>query len=54
MAGLSFSVAGMANSKKRAAFVSRPGLQQYPLAPTSQIVASDLKTISEKLIAMVK
>ncbi|MFO7720261.1 MAG: haloacid dehalogenase type II [Gillisia sp.] len=49
-----WDVAGAMWAGWRAAFVGRPGQQQYPLAPTSEIVAPDLKIISEKLIAIEK
>lgn len=49
-----WDVAGALWAGWRAAFVGRPGQQQYPLAPTSEIVAPDLKIISEKLIAIEK
>lgn len=49
-----WDVAGALWAGWRAAFVSRPGQQQYPLAPTPEIVAPDLKLISDKLIAIEK
>lgn len=45
-----WDVAGALWAGWRAAFVSRPGQQQYPLAPTPEIAAPDLKAVSEKLI----
>jgi 2-haloacid dehalogenase len=49
-----WDVAGALWADWRAAFVSRPGQQQYPLAPEPEIAAPDLKIISEKLIALEK
>ncbi|CAM4125152.1 haloacid dehalogenase type II [Gillisia limnaea] len=49
-----WDVAGALWAGWRAAFVSRPGQQQYPLAPEPEIAAPDLKIISEKLIALEK
>lgn len=49
-----WDVAGALWAGWRAAFVNRPGQQQYPLAPQPEIVAPDLKIISEKLIALEK
>ncbi len=49
-----WDVAGALWAGWRAAFVSRPGQQQYPLAPSPEIAAADLKIISEKLIAIEK
>ncbi len=49
-----WDVAGALWAGWRAAFVSRPGQQQYPLAPTPEIAAPNLKIISEKLIALEK
>ncbi|SDS45908.1 haloacid dehalogenase type II [Christiangramia echinicola] len=49
-----WDVAGAIWAGWRAAFVSRPGQQKYPLAPETEITAPDLKLISEKLIALEK
>lgn len=49
-----WDVAGALWAGWRAAFVSRPGQQKYPLAPETEITAPDLKLISEKLIALEK
>ncbi|SFN86241.1 haloacid dehalogenase type II [Salegentibacter flavus] len=49
-----WDVAGALWAGWRAAFVSRPGQQQYPLAPSPEIVAPELKAISDKLIAIGK
>lgn len=49
-----WDVAGAMWAGWRAAFVSRPGQQQYPLAPTPEIAAADLKIIADKLIAIAK
>lgn len=49
-----WDVAGALWAGWRAAFVSRPGQQQYPLAPIPEIVAPDLKAISDQLIAIGK
>lgn len=49
-----WDVAGALWAGWRAAFVSRPGQQQYPLAPKPEITAPDLKVISDKLIALEK
>lgn len=49
-----WDVAGALWAGWRAAFVSRPGQQQYPLAPSPEIAAPDLKAVSEKLMAIGK
>lgn len=49
-----WDVAGALWAGWRAAFVSRPGQQQYPLAPHPEIVAPNLKAVSEKLIELGK
>ncbi len=49
-----WDVAGALWAGWRAAFVGRPGQQQYPLAPKPELAAPDLKIISEKLIALEK
>ncbi len=49
-----WDIAGATWAGWRAAFVSRPGQQQYPLAKSPEIAGPDLKIISEKLIAIEK
>lgn len=45
-----WDVAGALWAGWRAAFVSRPGQQPFPLAPETEIVASDLKKVADILI----
>lgn len=45
-----WDVAGALWAGWRAAFVSRPGQQQFPLAPKTEIEASDLQKIADILI----
>lgn len=45
-----WDVAGALWAGWRAAFVSRPGQQLYPLAPKTEIVAPDLKQVADILI----
>jgi len=45
-----WDVAGALWAGWRAAFISRPGQQVFPLAPTTEIVESDLKKIADILI----
>lgn len=45
-----WDVAGALWAGWRAAFVSRPGQQLFPLAPETEIVANDLKKVAEILI----
>lgn len=47
-----WDIAGALWANWRGAFVSRPGAQQYPLAPTPEIAEPNLKRIAEKLIAI--
>jgi len=49
-----WDVAGALWAGWRAAFVSRPGHQQFPLAPITEIEASDLQKIADKLVTYVK
>ncbi|SHG51288.1 2-haloacid dehalogenase [Salegentibacter echinorum] len=49
-----WDVAGAIWAGWRAAFISRPGQQKYPMAPETEISAPNLKLISEKLIALGK
>lgn len=45
-----WDVAGAIWSGWRAAFISRPGQQQFPLAPSTEIAEPDLKRIADILI----
>lgn len=45
-----WDVAGALWAGWRAAFISRPGQQNYPLAPKTEIVASDLKKVVDILV----
>ncbi|MDO6470284.1 haloacid dehalogenase type II [Maribacter sp. 1_MG-2023] len=45
-----WDVAGALWAGWRAAFISRPGQQEYPLAPKTEIVVSDLKKAADILI----
>ncbi|WP_341222241.1 hypothetical protein [Polaribacter atrinae] len=45
-----WDVAGALWAGWRAAFVSRPGQQLFPLAPETEIVASDLHKVTEILV----
>lgn len=47
-----WDIAGALWANWRGAFVSRPGAQQYPLAPSPEIAEPNLKLIAEKLIAL--
>jgi 2-haloacid dehalogenase len=47
-----WDVAGAIWSGWRAAFISRPGAQLFPLAPAPEIVESDLRSAAERLVAM--
>ena len=47
-----WDIAGALWANWRAAFISRPGAQLYPLAPTPEINESDLALITKKLIAL--
>jgi 2-haloacid dehalogenase len=47
-----WDVAGAIWAGMRAAFVSRPGQQLYPLAPVPEIVAPDLDEVAARLLAM--
>jgi 2-haloacid dehalogenase len=47
-----WDIAGALWAGWRAAFLSRPGAQLYPLAPAPEIVAPDLRLAAERLIAM--
>ena len=49
-----WDVAGALWSGWRAAFISRPGQQLFPLAPQTEINEPDLLNISKKLIALKK
>ncbi|SIQ32514.1 haloacid dehalogenase type II [Maribacter ulvicola] len=46
-----WDVAGALWAGWRAAFISRPGQQEYPLAPRTEIVASNLKKAADILVA---
>ncbi len=48
-----WDVAGAMWAGWRAAFLSRPGAQLYPLAPTPEIVVPNMSKVAEKLIALV-
>lgn len=45
-----WDVAGALWAGWRAAFISRPGQQNYPLAPKTEIIASDLKKVVDILV----
>lgn len=45
-----WDVAGALWAGWRAAFISRPGQQEYPLAPKTEIVAPNLKKASDILV----
>ncbi|ADV49982.1 haloacid dehalogenase type II [Cellulophaga sp. E16_2] len=47
-----WDIAGALWANWRAAFISRPGAQLYPLAPTPEFNESNLKLIADKLIAL--
>ncbi|WP_299100803.1 haloacid dehalogenase type II [uncultured Winogradskyella sp.] len=47
-----WDIAGASWANWRGAFVSRPGAQQYPLAPTPEIAEPNLTLIAEQLIAL--
>jgi 2-haloacid dehalogenase len=47
-----WDVAGAIWSGWRAAFISRPGAQLFPLAPVPEIVESDMRSAAERLVAM--
>jgi 2-haloacid dehalogenase len=47
-----WDVAGAIWSGWRAAFISRPGAQLFPLAPVPEIVEPDMRSAAERLIAM--
>ena len=47
-----WDIAGALWAGWRAAFVSRPGAQLYPLAPPPEIVEPDLSKVAERLIAL--
>jgi 2-haloacid dehalogenase len=47
-----WDIAGALWAGWRAAFLSRPGAQLYPLAPAPEIVAPDLRPAAERLISM--
>jgi len=47
-----WDVAGAIWSGWRAAFISRPGAQLFPLAPIPEIVESDLRSAAKRLSAM--
>ncbi len=47
-----WDIAGALWANWRAAFVSRPGAQLFPLAPTPEINESNLKLIAQKLVAL--
>ncbi|PRP66551.1 haloacid dehalogenase type II [Nonlabens agnitus] len=49
-----WDVAGAQWAGWRAAFVARPGHQQYPLAPQAEIVGADLKEVALSLMALQK
>jgi 2-haloacid dehalogenase len=52
LAAHGWDIAGALWAGWRAAFLSRPGAQLYPLAPAPEIVAPDLRLAAERLIAM--
>ncbi|NRD19788.1 haloacid dehalogenase type II [Winogradskyella eckloniae] len=47
-----WDIAGALWANWRGAFVSRPGAQQYPLAPTPEIAEPNLTLIAKRLIAL--
>jgi len=47
-----WDVAGAIWSGWRAAFISRPGAQPFPLAPIPEVVESDLRLAAKRLVAM--
>jgi 2-haloacid dehalogenase len=47
-----WDIAGALWAGWRAAFLSRPGAQLYPLAPAPEIVEADLSKAAERLIAL--
>ncbi|WP_405606055.1 haloacid dehalogenase type II [Polaribacter sp. Asnod1-A03] len=47
-----WDIAGALWANWRGAFISRPGAQLYPLAPDPEINESDLKLVTDKLIAL--
>jgi 2-haloacid dehalogenase len=47
-----WDIAGALWAGWRAAFLSRPEAQLYPLAPAPELVAPDLRLAAERLIAM--
>jgi 2-haloacid dehalogenase len=49
-----WDVAGALWAGWRAAFISRPGAQLFPLAPIPEIVAPDLRSAAKRLVAMVR
>lgn len=49
-----WDIAGALWAGWRAAFVNRPGQQQYPLAPTPEIAAPNLTMIADQLLAIEK
>lgn len=46
-----WDVAGANWAGWRSAFIKRPGKQQFPLAPTSEIMASDLQKVADVLVS---
>ncbi|ALJ05025.1 HAD family hydrolase [Pseudalgibacter alginicilyticus] len=49
-----WDVAGALWAGWRAAFISRPGQQLFPIAPKTEIIESDLLKISKKLVVLKK
>ena len=49
-----WDIAGALWAGWRAAFVSRPGAQLYPLAPAPEIAEPDLAAVTKRLIALEK
>jgi 2-haloacid dehalogenase len=47
-----WDIAGATWSGWRAAFISRPGAQLFPLAPAPEIVESDMRSAAKRLVAM--
>ena len=47
-----WDVAGAIWAGWRAAFISRPGAQLFPLAPVPEIVEPDMRSAAERLVAM--
>ncbi len=45
-----WDVAGALWAGWRAAFISRPGQQEYPLAPKTEIIVSDLRKVADILV----